>query len=380
LNHTTITRLDEENEDDLIAEFTKSDNLGAIKSNEEPGMQQQQQDTALNKIATAVVKPLNKNTRRISVSELTSKQHSTPLITSMMSSSSSFSNKLNLTPSTTAKKQSQKTSAASSSKLNKNNAGVCSDTNENGMKQTKLDTFMRKKPLSKELTSPLPEQTTAGAITNSKEIININIRKKKLFVNTDESDEEEEETITTTTRLTPEQQCETTSNKQVVLQQSDNEMAQKSNVEQQEENMDVKSSSRSSSPVSYTAPLSPKKVNSIPDYDEDDEDFKENKEENSAMENEEKNDTVKEEDDNVAEFVEPKLLPPTMTKMSNQQQNQDEAANNTSDVNMSISSTKAELSSYMDEVNETTMNNVVPGVVENNLDEKGTIEKQTFYS
>ena len=52
-----------------------------------------------------------------------------------------------------------------------------------------------------------------------------------------------------------------------------------------------------------------------------------------------------------------------------------EAADNTSDVNMSISSTKAELSSYMEEVNETTtMNNVVPssGVVENNVDEKGT--------
>jgi hypothetical protein len=51
-----------------------------------------------------------------------------------------------------------------------------------------------------------------------------------------------------------------------------------------------------------------------------------------------------------------------------------EAADNTSDVNMSISSTKAELSSYMEEVNETTMNNVVTssGVVENNVDEKGT--------
>ena len=74
--------------------------------------------------------------------------------------------------------------------------------------------------------------------------------------------------------------------------------------------------------------------------------------------------------------MEPKLLPPTMPKVANQQQNhQDETANNTSDVNMSISSTKAELSSYMEEVNETTtMNNVVPssGVVENSVDEKGT--------
>ena len=366
MTHTTITRLDEENEEDLIAELTKSDNLGGIKSNEE----QPDKHLALNKTATAVVKPLSKNTRRISVSELTSKQHSTPLITSMMSSSSSFSSKLNLTPSTTARKQSQKT-PSTSSKLNKNNAGgVCSESNENGMKQTKLDTFMRKKPsLAKELTSPLQEHAQAEVInnSNSKEIININIKKKKLFINTDESDEEEEEeeTTTATTR-------EMSLNKQVL--QSDSEMGQKSNGEQQEDNMDVKSSSRSSSPVSYTAPLSPKKVNSILDYDEDDEDFKDKEGHHSAMENEEKNDTIKEEDDDDdnCEFVEPKLLPPTMPKVAN---HQDEAANNTSDVNMSISSTKAELSSYMEEVNETTtMNNVVPssGVVENNVDEKGT--------
>ncbi len=323
--NNTITRLDEENEDDLLEIESKPKEIDVEKSALNNGKDM------------SSVKPVNKNTRRMSISDIGSKQHSTPLITSMMPSSSSMStfNKLNLTPSTTAKKQSQK-----SSKLNKSGG----DTNENGMKQTKLDAFMKKKEVA-EIKAHQDKNVLVGTV-----------KKKKLFVNNsdEEVDDRDEETIIT--RPTPEQQRDKISNQEVL--QSDIEIPQKNFEEQQQSGdinateIDCKSSlsSRSSSPVSYTAPLSPKKINSIPDFDEDDEDSKDKEKTN----------------DNIVEFVEPKPLPVVTT--CNQDDN-----NNISDVNMSISSTKAELSSYMEEATtiDVALNNGVISKGDNQNDSEG---------
>ena len=122
----------------------------------------------------------------------------------------------------------------------------------------------------------------------------------------------------------------------------------------------VAPSSRSSSPMSYSAPLSPKKLNSIEDYDEED---AENENEEAAYRSKEPLKTGAD-GASEAEFVEPQLPPPPAPAVANTRL-QDES------FNVSISSTKAELSSFVDDANDTTLNAVNAGAGFN-FDEQAT--------
>ena len=281
-------------------------------------------ETSEKKQATKhVTKRVSKSERRISSSELSSKQHSTPLITTMMSAATAVSSspRLAQTPSTTKK-------PLRPSKLNK------SDDKSSGhaMKQTNLDMFISKKeaaPKTEAISQTVKENLEEG---EEEDEIKKNLKQKKLFVDSDEDSNNEAA--------------------ENVLHEPRKEVAREETAKEPDH-----ASSRSSSPVSYTAPLSPKKVNSIQDFD--DEDFDEavakvgagvvlkepEEEEKQALLNDKK------ESD---EFLEPKLPSLNAAPAVN---NRLEELDTSTDVNMSISSTKAEMSSFVEEMSETNGNN-----------------------